>query len=255
MTTRAAPRLPFAKRKAVPTARAPTSADGSPIAETVFRGRLKNSPRKALPGARATLVSSHVFSNHKGGCGKTTILFHAACEAAHSQSERILVVDTTLRGDLSELLLGGDKEAAGKQAVRAVGHLRSTTKLFMQAAAHHAAREGAGEASNSLVAKLFKGAAATKNEHAVLWRGLRHLQLSDAFLAEGGSEKAPMSTSRSLDVAVRYSASTNSVLLKLETAKYAAAHRSEDPREGACRSDILAKAHAALTVSGRRRPL
>ena len=116
----------------------------------------------ALPGARATLVSSHVFSNHKGGCGKTTILFHAACEAAHSQSERILVVDTTLRGDLSELLLGGDKEAAGKQAVRAVGHLRSTTKLFMQAAAHHAAREGAGEASNSLVAKLFKGAAATK---------------------------------------------------------------------------------------------
>ena len=65
-------------------------------------------------------------------------------------------MDTTLRGDLSELLLGGDKSAAGKTAVRAVAPLRSTTKLLMQAAAVHAA-EGAGSESGlqSLVGKLF----------------------------------------------------------------------------------------------------
>jgi cellulose biosynthesis protein BcsQ len=107
---------------------------------------------------RATLISSHVFSNHKGGCGKTTILFHASCEyALRNKAERVLVIDTTLRGDLSELLLGGDKGAAGKQAVRAVGHLRSTSKLLMHAAAEQAASRGDEGQRNSLVGLLFKG--------------------------------------------------------------------------------------------------
>ena len=38
-------------------------------------------------GAQAVLVSSHVFSNHKGGCGKTTILFHVACQYAKDHPE------------------------------------------------------------------------------------------------------------------------------------------------------------------------
>ena len=100
------------------------------------------------------------------------------------------MIDTTLRGDLSELLLGGDKGAAGvcvtvcvraahgfledlvlicmlsptgKQAVRAVGHLRSTSKLLMQAAAVHAAKEGdASGQMSGLVGKLFKGTSGKK---------------------------------------------------------------------------------------------
>ena len=67
------------------------------------------------------------------------------------------MIDTTLRGDLSELLLGGDKGAAGKQAVRAVGHLRSTSKLLMHAAAEQAASRGDEGQRNSLVGLLFKG--------------------------------------------------------------------------------------------------
>lgn len=103
------------------------------------------------------LVSSHVFSNHKGGCGKTTLLFHVSCEyALRNKGERVLVLDTTLRGDLSELLLGGDKGAAGKQAVRAVGHLRSTSKLLMQAAAVQAAQSNDQGQRSSLVGLLFK---------------------------------------------------------------------------------------------------
>eukprot|EP00961_Rhodomonas_salina_P157513 2120976-Rhodomonas_salina.1 len=108
----------------------------------------------------AALVSSHVFSNHKGGCGKTTLLFHTCAEyAMRHPDEKVMVIDTTLRGDLSELLLGGDKGVAGKTALRAVSHLRSTTKLLMQAAAVHAAEgmssEGGSSSIKSIVAKMF----------------------------------------------------------------------------------------------------
>ena len=49
---------------------------------------------------------------------------------------------------------------------------------------------------------------------------MRNLKISDDFIHEGGSEKAPMSTTRALEVAVRYSASACSVLLKLETSNF-----------------------------------
>ena len=105
------------------------------------------------------LVSSHVFSNHKGGCGKTTNIFHCCAEyAMRHPDEKILVIDTTLRGDLSELLFGGDKGASGKQTLRAVSALRSTTRLLMQAASVSAASEAtvkAGSSLDELIKKLF----------------------------------------------------------------------------------------------------
>ena len=47
------------------------------------------------------------------------------------------------------------------------------------------------------------------NEYGDLWRGLKDMQLDSncTFVREGGSESAPMSTTTSLPVAVRYSAS------------------------------------------------
>eukprot|EP00284_Hemiselmis_tepida_P000795 CAMPEP_0174946888 /NCGR_PEP_ID=MMETSP1355-20121228/85262_1 /TAXON_ID=464990 /ORGANISM="Hemiselmis tepida, Strain CCMP443" /LENGTH=358 /DNA_ID=CAMNT_0016194335 /DNA_START=97 /DNA_END=1170 /DNA_ORIENTATION=- len=106
----------------------------------------------------AALSSAHIFSNHKGGCGKTTILFHCAGEYAKRHSdEKVLVIDGTLRGDLSELLLGGDRQASGKQAVQAVTPFASTGRLFMLAAAASAARQGHGGAKRgSLTAKVGK---------------------------------------------------------------------------------------------------
>lgn len=38
-----------------------------------------------------------------------------------------------------------------------------------------------------------------------LWRGMRDLHVTGEFMARGGTEQAPMSTTRCLDVAVRYS--------------------------------------------------
>uniref|UniRef100_A0A6U5C3U0 AAA domain-containing protein n=2 Tax=Hemiselmis andersenii TaxID=464988 RepID=A0A6U5C3U0_HEMAN len=106
----------------------------------------------------AVLSSAHIFSNHKGGCGKTTILFHCAGEyAARHSDEKVLVIDSTLRGDLSELLLGGDKQASGKQAVQAVTPFVSTSRLFMLAASASAAhQEHGGARRNTISAKVGK---------------------------------------------------------------------------------------------------
>ncbi|KAK9819753.1 hypothetical protein WJX72_001956 [[Myrmecia] bisecta] len=47
----------------------------------------------------ASLVSAHAFANHKGGCGKSTLVFHtsAAYAEAHPK-QNVLVVDMTLGG-------------------------------------------------------------------------------------------------------------------------------------------------------------
>ena len=58
------------------------------------------------------------------------------------------------------------------------------------------------------------------NTKAVLWRGMRNMKLSDAdeFSRNGGgAEKAPMSTTHDLAVAIRYSTSKSSILLRLAT--------------------------------------
>jgi cellulose biosynthesis protein BcsQ len=48
------------------------------------------------------------FWNNKGGTGKTSLCFQAACAYAHEHpSERVLVIDVCPQANLSELLLGG----------------------------------------------------------------------------------------------------------------------------------------------------
>ena len=56
-------------------------------------------------------------------------------------------------------------------------------------------------------------------ERKDLWRGLKDMEkeLDPEFLLNGGSENAPMSTTTSLEVAVRYSASAAPTLLRLCT--------------------------------------
>jgi len=51
----------------------------------------------------------------------------------------------------------------------------------------------------------------------VLWRGMRQMTIPEAFLQQGGTEVAPMSTTADLAVAVRYSLSPHSILFRLET--------------------------------------
>ena len=47
----------------------------------------------------------------------------------------------------------------------------------------------------------------------ILWRGMKNLQVTDKFLAKGGTELAPMSTTTNLDIAVRYSRGAGTALI------------------------------------------
>ena len=49
----------------------------------------------------------------------------------------------------------------------------------------------------------------------VLWRGMRNLDIADGFMEHGGTEKAFMSTTTDLKVAVRYCLSKSSLLFKI----------------------------------------
>jgi hypothetical protein len=53
-----------------------------------------------------------------------------------------------------------------------------------------------------------------------LWRGLKDLHAGDEFQRSGGTELAPMSTTTDLKVAIAYSISRSSLLLKLRTTSF-----------------------------------
>ena len=61
---------------------------------------------------------------------------------------------------------------------------------------------------------------ATARSPVVLYRGLANRTVPPAFFKEGGTEHAPMSTTNDLSVAVRYSASQSSVLLRMVTKSF-----------------------------------
>jgi len=54
-----------------------------------------------------------------------------------------------------------------------------------------------------------------QNEGITLWRGMRNTKVTDAFAQSGGTELAFMSTTSDIRVAVKYSMSSSSLLLKI----------------------------------------
>ncbi|EKX45495.1 hypothetical protein GUITHDRAFT_139050 [Guillardia theta CCMP2712] len=65
--------------------------------------------------------------------------------------------------------------------------------------------------------RAIEGINGTGMESTVLWRGMKNLILSDQFVAEGGTELAPMSTSRDLHVAAGYSMSGQALVFRIKT--------------------------------------
>ena len=72
--------------------------------------------------------------------------------------------------------------------------------------------------------RAVEGSASSANDALTLWRGMKNVEIGDAFFNDGGgSEKAPMSTTHDLRVAVRYAvqaSSTTALLLKLNTRNF-----------------------------------
>ena len=54
-----------------------------------------------------------------------------------------------------------------------------------------------------------------KTDFKTLWRGMRNLEVAQKFMEQGGTELAFMSTTTSVEVAVRYSLSSHSLLFKI----------------------------------------
>ena len=63
--------------------------------------------------------------------------------------------------------------------------------------------------------KKLRALNAEQQREVVLWRGMRSRRVSEAFLREGGTELAFMSATTDLRVAVRYSLSRHSLLLRI----------------------------------------
>ena len=70
--------------------------------------------------------------------------------------------------------------------------------------------------------RVVAGESAQSNTPVTLYRGLKGMKVQGNFLqaGKGGTELAPMSTTRSLKIAMQYSASENSLLLRLHTKNF-----------------------------------
>jgi hypothetical protein len=77
--------------------------------------------------------------------------------------------------------------------------LEQALKKLRAARLHRAEHAADGEATQPLV----------------LYRGMRYMDVPESFRAKGGTEAAPMSTTSSLNVAVRYALSRHSLLLRI----------------------------------------
>jgi hypothetical protein len=67
----------------------------------------------------------------------------------------------------------------------------------------------------SAIKKLRSVRARMQEQEVVVWRGMRSVRVSEAFMRDGGTELAFMSTTTDLRVAVRYALSRHSVLLRI----------------------------------------
>lgn len=66
------------------------------------------------------LISSHVFANHKGGAGKSSLLFHTVSQCAkNNPDQKFCVMDYSLMGDISVLFFGGERQ---QEAIYKTGH-------------------------------------------------------------------------------------------------------------------------------------
>ena len=65
------------------------------------------------------------------------------------------------------------------------------------------------------IKKLRAVRAEAEQQEVVMWRGMRNRRVAEAFMTKGGTELAFMSTTTDLRVAVRYSLSRHSLLLRI----------------------------------------
>jgi hypothetical protein len=86
-----------------------------------------------------------------------------------------------------------------------------------------------------------------------LWRGMKHVQAAEDFLASGGTEAGLMSTTSELGVAVAYGASAHSLVFKIHTESFM--QRGADISFLSCfpaEAEFLCAGEAALEATDAR---
>ena len=123
--------------------------------------------------------------------------------------------DRTSHGDTSNV---HESKQGGVDATPALGVDDCTTPALT------AANETAGGRGNGGTGAPGPLGSVRSSPHRLLdlWRGLKDVSISgnEAFFRRGGTEVAPMSTTTSLEVALRYGASETPVLMQLKAGSF-----------------------------------
>jgi hypothetical protein len=139
------------------------------------------------------------------GDGMTLADFVAAPNSREAELEEAHVLALRLYTTRAYLLINIPLRDLGRHE-RGEPHPLPVTVAFLTEAIRRLRAVGAKQANASLP--------------VVLYRGLANRTAPPAFFKEGGTEHAPMSTTNDLSVAVRYSASRSSVLLRMVTKSF-----------------------------------
>ena len=139
------------------------------------------------------------------GDGMTLADFVAAPNSREAELEEAHVVALRLYTTRAFLLINIPLRDLGRHE-RGEAHPLPVTVAFLAEALRRLRAVGAKQAN--------------ARSPVVLYRGLAHRTVPPAFFKEGGTEYAPMSTTNDLSVAVRYSASRSSVLLRMVTKSF-----------------------------------
>ena len=139
------------------------------------------------------------------GDGMTLADFVAAPNSREAELEEAHVVALRLYTTRAFLLINIPLRDLGRHE-RGEAHPLPVTVAFLAEAIRRLRAVGAKQAN--------------ARSPVVLYRGLANRTAPPAFFKEGGTEYAPMSTTNDLSVAVRYSASRSSVLLRMVTKSF-----------------------------------
>ena len=139
------------------------------------------------------------------GDGMTLADFVAAPNSREAELEEAHVLALRLYTTRAYLLINIPLRDLGRHE-RGEAHPLPVTVAFLAEAIRRLRAVGAKQAN--------------ARSPVVLYRGLANRTVPSAFFKEGGTEYAPMSTTNDLSVAVRYSASRSSVLLRMVTKSF-----------------------------------
>lgn len=109
--------------------------------------------------------------------------------------------------------------ARSQRMSTAVAHSFRRSRITVQPAKSYKCRDATPADESSVELSESRSSEAARSS-TVLWRGIKDARVDDDFVHRGGTERAPMSTTRDLKVALEYCASNHPILIRLCTESF-----------------------------------